>query len=71
MTDTPKRRKLSHEILGLIAIAAALSLVLFLVVSGIAAGVTEEYVFNHDVPMDEFDWIAMYQRIYTVAAVLS
>ena len=71
MTDTPKRRKLSHEILGLIAIAAALSLVLFLVVSGIAAGVTEEYVFNHDVPMDEFDWIAMYQRIYTIAAVLS
>lgn len=71
MTDTPKRHKLSHEILGLIAIAAALSLVLFLVISGIATGVTEEYVFNHDVPMDEFDWIAMYQRIYTVAAVLS
>lgn len=71
MTDTPKRRKLSHEILGLIAIAAALSLVLFLVISGIATGITEEYVFNHDIPMDEFDWIAMYQRIYTVAAVLS
>ena len=71
MTDTPKRRKLSHEILGLIAIAAAISLILFLVLSGIATGVTEEYVFNHDIPMDEFDWIAMYQRIYTVAAVLS
>ena len=71
MTDTPKRRKLSHEILGLIAIAALLSLLLFLVLSGIAAGVTEEYVFNHDIPMDEFDWIAMYQRIYTIAAVLS
>ena len=71
MTDTPKRRKLSHEILGLIAIAAVLSLILFLVLSGIATGVTEEYVFNHDIPMDEFDWIAMYQRIYTVAAVLS
>ena len=71
MTDTPKRRKFSHEILGLIAIAAALSLVLFLVISGIATGVTEEYVFNHDIPMDEFDWIAMYQRIYTIAAVLS
>ena len=71
MTDTPKRRKLSHEILGLIAIAALLSLILFLVLSGIATGVTEEYVFNHDIPMDEFDWITMYQRIYTVAAVLS
>ena len=71
MTDTPKRRKLSHEILGLIAIAAVLSLILFLVLSGIATGITEEYVFNHDIPMDEFDWIAMYQRIYTIAAVLS
>ena len=71
MTDTPKRRKLSHEILGLITIATAISLVLFLVLSGIATGITEEYVFNHDIPMDEFDWIAMYQRIYTVAAVLS
>ena len=71
MTDTPKRRKLSHEILGLIAISAAISLVLFLVLSGIATGITEEYIFNHDIPMDEFDWIAMYQRIYTIAAVLS
>ena len=71
MTDTPKRRKLSYEILGLIAIAAVLSLILFLVLSGIATGVTEEYVFNHDIPMDEFDWIALYQRIYTIAAVLS
>ena len=71
MTDTPKRCKLSHEILGLIAIAAAISLALFLVLSGIATGITEEYIFNHDIPMDEFDWIAMYQRIYTVAAVLS
>ena len=71
MTDTPKRRKLSHEILGLIAIAAAFSIVLFLVLSGIATGIAEEYIFNHDIPMDEFDWIAMYQRIYTIAAVLS
>ena len=71
MTDTLKRRRLSHEILGLIAIAAAVSLLLFLVISGIATSITEEYVFNHDIPMDEFDWIAMYQRIYTIAAVLS
>ena len=71
MTDTLKRRRLSHEILGLIAIAAAISLLLFLVISGIATSITEEYVFNHDIPMDEFDWIAMYQRIYTIAAVLS
>lgn len=71
MTDTPKRRKLSHEILGLIAIAAVLSLILFLVLSGIATGIAEEYIFNHDIPMDEFDWIAMYQRIYTIGAVLS
>ena len=68
---TKKYRRLSHEILGLIGIAAGISLVLFLLLRFLASGLIEEYVFNHDIPMTEFDWIAMDQRILTVSAVLS
>lgn len=68
---TKKYRKLSHEILGLIGIAAGISLILFLLLSFVATGVIEEYVFNHDIPMTEFDWIAMEHRILTVSTVLS
>ena len=65
------RRKLSHEILGLIGIAAGISLILFLLLRFLASGLIEEYIFNHDIPMTEFDWIAVEHRIFTVSTVLS
>ena len=67
---TRKSRKLSHEILGLIGLCAGLSLILFLVLRWTASAVTEEYVFNHDIPMTEFDWIAIDHRIFMVSAIL-
>jgi len=70
LTDR-KPRKLAHEILGLIAIAAGCSLILFLLLRFFASGLIEEYIFNHDIPMTELDWIAMDHRIFTVSAVLS
>lgn len=66
---TKKYRKLSHEILGLIGIAAGISLILFLL-RFLASGLIEEHIFNHDIPMTEFDWIALDHRILTVSAVL-
>ena len=66
-----KNRKLSHEILGLIGIAAGISLILFLVLRLTASGVMEEYVFNHDILMTEFDWIALDHRVFMICAVLS
>lgn len=66
-----KYRKLSHEILGLIGIAAGISLILFLVLRLTASGLIEEYIFNHDISMTEFDWIAMDHRVFIVSASLS
>lgn len=71
MWTNKKSRKLSHEILGLIGIAASISLLLYLLLSGIASGVTEEYIFNHDIPMTELDWITVYHRIFIVSVILA
>ena len=64
-------RKLSHEILGLIAIAAAVSLVLFLLLSGIATVVAENYVFQHDIPMTELEWLTVDRHFFLISAVCS
>lgn len=64
-------RKLSHELLGLIAIAAAVSLVLFLLLSGIATVVAENYFFQHDIPMTELEWLTVDRHIFIISAVCS
>ncbi len=66
-----KRRKLSHEILGLIALSAGLSLLLFLILSGGANAAIEVYCFDNDIPMTEFDWIEVDQWVLTVSLILS
>ena len=66
-----KPRKLSHELLGLIALSAAISLVLFLVLSGIATAVVESYCFQNEIPMTEFDWLGIDRWIFICSAVLS
>ena len=68
---TKKYRRLSHEILGLIGIAAGISLILFLLLRFFASGLIEEYVFSHEIPMTEFDWIDVEHRVFTVSAILS
>lgn len=71
MTEKPKRRKLSYEILGLIVLSAGISLVLFLLLVNVAAGIAETYCFQHDVPMTEFDWMEVERWIFGVSAALS
>lgn len=66
-----KRRRLSHEILALIGASALVSLLLFLLLRGIATAVAESYCFQNDIPMTEFDWIDVDRRIFTVSAALS
>lgn len=66
-----KRRKLSHEILGLIGISALVALVLFLILSGVALAVAEEYCFNNDIPMTEFDWMDLERWIFGGSILLS
>ena len=70
MTEN-KRRKFAHEILVLIGISALFALILFLVLTGIASGLAQEYCFEKDVPMTEFDWMDLDRRIYGCGAVIS
>lgn len=71
MIDTTKRRKLSHQILALTGLCAGISLLLFLLLSGIATAVAEEYCFQRDIAMTEFDWILVDRWIFGVSAFLS
>ena len=64
-------KKLSHELLGLIGLCAGISLVLYLILSGLATAIAESYVFQHDIPMTEFDWMDVDRWIFGVSAFLS
>ena len=57
MTEKPrKRRKLTHEILGLVCLCFALSLLLYVFITTFGRVLIEEYCFQNDIIMDEFDW---------------
>ena len=64
-------KKLSHEILRLIGLCAGIALVLYLILSGLATAVAESYIFQHDIPMTEFDWMDVDRWIFGVSAGLS
>ncbi len=66
-----KRRKFAHQILGLIAISALVALAIFLVLTYIASVAVEEYCFQNDVVMTEFDWIAVDRWIFGGGGLIS
>lgn len=66
-----KYRPLAYEILGLIAISALVAVALFLILSGVALAVAEEYCFNNDIPMTEFDWMDLERWIFGGSILLS
>ena len=72
MTDnTKKRRKLIVEILLLIALCFALSLIFFFVSATVGRALIEEYCFLHDIVMDEFEWYRIDQTLTGIAFILS
>ena len=68
---TKKYRKLSNELLRLAGLCAVISLALFLLISGIATPIAETYIFQHDIPMTEFDWIELDRWIFGIGAILA
>ena len=64
-------KKLSHEILWLTVKCAGISLVLYLILSGLATAIAESYIFQHDISMTEFDWMDVDRWIFGVSAFLS
>lgn len=73
MTDGKRirRRKFAHEILGFAGISGAVALILFFLLINIATAAAENYCFMNDVPMTEFDWMAVDRQIFGVGALLS
>ena len=57
MTDKiKKRRKLTYEILWLVCLCIALSMLLYVFVTTFGIALIEDYCFQNDIVMDEFDW---------------
>ena len=56
MTEkSKKRRKLSHEILALFAVCLAVTLALYFLLTFLGIALAEEYCFNNDIVLDEYD----------------
>ena len=54
-----KRRKLFNELLALVCLCFALSLLLFIFVTTVGTAVVEEYCFQHDILLDELEWYSL------------
>ena len=64
MTEkTRKRRKLTHEILGLVCLCFALSFLLYVFITTFGGLLIEEYCFQNDIIMDEFDWYDVHNTL--------
>ena len=68
-----KRRKLSHEILALVCLCFAFSLLLFMFITNFGMALIETYCFQNDIVMDEWDWYDLDNTVrgigFAVAAV--
>ena len=72
MTEKPrKRRRLTHEILGLVCLCFALSLLLYVFITTFGRGLVEEYCFQNDIFMDEFDWYDVDNTLRGVGVAIS
>ena len=57
LTEKPRRRrKLTHELLGLVCLCLVLSFLLYLFITTFGRVLIEEHCFQNDIVMDEFDW---------------
>ena len=74
MTEKGKirnRRKLTHELLGLVCLCFALSLLLYGFITTFGLALAEEYCFQNDIVMDEFDWYDVQHTLIGVAFAVS
>ncbi|MBO5271025.1 MAG: sensor histidine kinase [Clostridia bacterium] len=68
---TKKRRKLSHEILGIFAVCFLISLLLCLFLTNFGTGIIEEYCFYHDIALDEDAFYRIDNSVFTVSIIVS
>ena len=70
MSTERRPRKLALEILGLIGVSGAFTAMLFVILTGTAAAIAENYCFYNDIPMTEFDWLEVDRWIFTGGGVI-
>lgn len=66
-----KRKSLSKELLLIIGKSAFISFIIFFLLNGITLGIIEEYVFNHDLVLNEFDWLTIQHWIFIISTILT
>ena len=71
LTDRRKPLRFAHQLLGMIGISALAAGALFWALTALAGRLAEEYCFQNDIPMAEFDWIALDRWIVTVGGVIA
>ncbi len=66
-----KRRKLSHEILGVVAVCFCISLLLYCFLSFFGVGLIEEYCFFYDISLDEDQLYRLDSSVLGVSLLVS
>lgn len=66
-----KRRKLSHEILIIVAICFALSLLLYLLIAHLLPRIVEEYCFSNGIMLDDYQFFKLDIIMYKAGIAIS
>lgn len=68
---SPRPRRLSLQILGIIGISAVVAAGLFFILRRLAGALVETYCFHNDIPMDEFAWLQVDSWVFSAAMAVS
>ena len=72
MTDKKvRRRKLSHEVLGIFAICFAVAFTLFWFLLHFGVGVVEEYCWQNDISLDENQMYRLDNMVFSISLIAS
>lgn len=72
MTDKKvRRRKLSHEVLGIFAICFAIAFALFWFLLHFGVGIVEEYCWQNDIPLDDNQLYRLDNTVFGISLVTS
>ena len=66
-----KSRRLSLEILFLVSISLIISLIIFFVITYSTRGIVEEYLFNNEIVLDDYEYYSIENTIFTCGLIIS
>ena len=71
MLSKNKTKKLSYEILVIVLICLALSLLLFALLTYFTNSIIEEYCFNNDIVLDDYEFYRINNMVFSVSLIIS